>query len=400
MLHRYRAADPRGRIAQGELDAVNLVDLEARLLRLELDLIDAKPVAERPGLWPRRSGVSRQELIGFCFHLQQLVGAGVPLLEGLIDLRDSLSHRRFREIVANVIEDIEGGLQLSQALAAHPAVFEPVFVNLIRSGEASGELAIVLGNLVDSLKWQDELAAQTKKILLYPAFVGGVIAGVIFFLMIYLVPQLVKFIKSMQQTLPWNTRALIAISDFFVGYWYVLLALPFAIQGAVWLWRRVDPGSQYKLDRLKLQLPALGPLLKKIVMARFANFFALLYGAGISILDAIKILEGVVGNQAIAVALAEAHRQISEGMGVTASFEQSGLFPPLVLRMLKVGESTGALDTALANVSYFYNREVKESIERVQALIEPVMTVVLGLIMGSVMLSVLGPIYDIIGKLK
>lgn len=399
MRFKYRAIDSRGRTVNGELEANNPIDLEGRLTKLGLDLVEARVRAERTSLLGGKT-IRRTDLITFCFHMEQLTRAGVALLEGLADLRDSLDHPTFREVIANVIEDIEGGHQFSQALSAHPKVFDTVFVNLVRAGEQTGKLSDVLKNLVDTLKWQDELAAQTKKIIMYPAFVGTVIMGVIFFLMIYLVPQLVNFIKSMQQTLPLQTRILIAISDFFVNYWWLILMSPVFVVLGMWLWKKSDPEYQYRMDRLTLRIPVVGPVLEKIVMARLANYFALMYAAGISILDCLKVLEGVVGNLVVAEGLQDVRAQIAEGKSVSSSFEHVNLFPPLVLRMLRVGENTGGLDNALANVSYFYNRDVKESIEKVQVLIEPVMTVVLGLLLGGVMVSVLGPIYDLITKIK
>jgi type IV pilus assembly protein PilC len=399
MLLRYRAIDQHGRQVRGRMEANNPDDLEARLARQGLELVDARPEAVRTRLF-RASPVRRQDLITFCFHMEQMTRAGVPLLDSLADLRDTLDQGAFRDVVARVIEDIEGGLQFSQALARHPQVFEVVFTSLIAAGEETGRLPDVLKNLVETLKWQDELAAQTKKIIMYPAFVGTVIMAVVVFLMVYLVPQLVKFIQSMQRELPWNTKMLIAISNFFVHEWYVLVATPFVLAALWWLWKRSDPLYHHRVDRLKLKLPLIGPVLHKIVLARFANYFALMYDAGIAILDSLKTLEGVVGNRVIAEALTDVRETIAQGQSVTASFEAVRLFPPLVLRMLRVGEQTGALDSALQNVAYFYNRDVREAIEKVQALVEPVMTVVLGLILGSVMLSVLGPIYDLISQVK
>ncbi|WP_269533641.1 type II secretion system F family protein [Chitinimonas sp. BJYL2] len=399
MQFKYRAIDNQGRTVRGQLEASNTADLETRLARLELTLISEKAVASGKGLFAQKA-ITRKDLITFCFHMEQMTRAGVPLLDGLADLRDTIEHPAFREILAVIIEDIEGGLQLSQALGNHPNVFAPVFVNLIQAGEETGKLADVLLSLVDTLKWQDELAAQTKKVLMYPAFVGSVVLGVVVFLLAWLVPQLVKFIQSMQQELPWNTRLLIALSDFIVNDWWVILTLIGVGIGGWLLWRKSDPEYQYKVDGLKLRVPFIGPVLQKIMLARFAAYFALTYSSGIAILESIRILEGVVGNVVIARGLVEVRGLITEGQGVAASFEKVRLFPPLVIRMLRVGENTGGLDSALRNVSYFYNREVKESIERVQSLIEPVMTVVLGFILGSVMLSVLGPIYDLLTKIK
>lgn len=397
MLYQYRSVDEKGLIIQGQMEASNLSDLELRLNRIHLTLIRAKP--GRTPLFSSRK-VVRRDLITFCFHMEQLTRAGIPLIEGLIDLRDSIEHPRFREVIANLVEDIEGGQNFSQALAAHPAVFDNIFVNLIHAGETSGELPEVLQRLTETLKWQDELAAQTKKIIMYPAFVGVVVFGVVTFMMIYLVPKLVDFIKDMGQTIPLNTRILLAVSDFFIHYWWSFIVVPLAAAMYIKVRLKTSPSFRYKIDSWKLRFPLIGPILHKIILARFANFFALMFAAGIPILDCIRVSSGIVGNAVVSEALDRLLLRISEGQGVTASFEEVRLFPPLVLRMLRVGETTGGLDTALLNVSYFYDRDVKESIEKVQALIEPILTVVLGLVLAWIMSSVLGPIFDTIGKIK
>ncbi|MYM98797.1 type II secretion system F family protein [Duganella vulcania] len=395
----YRAMDASGQLLLGNMDALNEPDLELRLHRMELDLIDCQVSRQKLAAIGRRD-ITRKDLINFCFQMEQLTGAGVPILEGLNDLRDSMDHPRFREIITDLIENIEGGLQLSAALEAYPDVFDKTFTSLITAGERTGKIAEVFLNLSDSLKWQDELASQSRKIVMKPLFVGVVILGVVAFLMIYLVPQLTAFIKNMGNELPFHTKALIFVSDIFINYWYVLLALPVALYfgGRAWLARSEQ--ARYSFDAFKLRIWMIGPVQHKIILARFATFFALMYGAGITILECIRLSEGIVGNRMVAAGLRRAAQLISEGQSVTAAFQHTGIFPPLVIRMLKVGEATGALDGALRNVSYFYNREVKEMIEKVQAMIEPAMTVVLGLLLGWIMLSVLGPIYDTISKIR
>jgi len=395
----YQAMDAEGKLLRGNMDASNLSDLESRLKRMELDLIDCKELARRAQSFRKRP-IKRSDLINFCFYMEQLSGAGVPMLETLADLRDSLDHPRFREIVADLIESIEGGMQLSQAMAKHPDTFDSTFISLIAAGEHSGKIAEVFLNLTETLKWQDELASQTKKLLMYPAFVGTIVLGVTFFLMIYLVPQLTGFIKNMGQELPFHTKALIFVSDIFVNYWYVVLAIPVLAWAGLTILIRTDPRARYKADDFKLRVWMIGPILHKIILARFATFFALMYASGVTILECIRLSEQIVANKVIEGGLHRAGLLISEGQSVTTSFQNVGIFPPLVVRMLKVGESTGSLDKALRNVSYFYNREVKESIEKVQTMIEPIMTVILGAILGWIMLSVLGPIYDTISKIK
>jgi type IV pilus assembly protein PilC len=398
-LFTYKAIDTRGKTMLGQIEAMNLVDLELRLKRMGLDLIRGGP-AGRGGSWLRGGSIKRSELINFCFHMEQLTGAGVPLVESLIDLRDSIENARFREVISGVIESIQGGLRLSQALAQYPQIFNPVFTSLIRAGEDTGKLAEVLRSLVENLKWEDELAEHLKKLIMYPAFVGSIVVIVTLFLMIYLVPQMVAFIKNMGQQIPIQTRILIEVSSFLVSYWWALLAAPLILAAGVRVAARVNPAVRYQLDRLKLAMPISGEILRKIILSRFASIFALMYASGITILDAIRSSEETAGNVVIQEGLKLAGQQIGEGKNVTAAFQEIGLFPPLIVRMLRVGESTGALDKALLNVSYFYSREVRESISKIQVMIEPALTVFLGVVLGWVMLSVLGPIYDVITKLK
>ena len=382
----------------GRLDAINLVDLEMRLKRMHLDLVTGAPIKQRALFGGHK--VPRPELINFCFHLEHLTRAGVPILDGLTDLRDSVDHPRFREVMAGLIEGIEGGQTLSQAMSAHPDVFNQVFGNLIRAGETSGQLPDVLASLTESLKWEDELVSHTKKLLMYPAFVASIVLSATFFLMIYMVPQLKMFVKNMGQVLPPHTKLLFFVSDLLVAYWYVFLLLPVIglIAGQAIL--RSNPLARFRLDSFKLRLPLVGPILKKIILSRFANTFAMLYASGIPVLESIRTTQNVVGNLVVRKALERVEMSIREGQNVAGAFKDVGLFPPLVVRMLRIGESTGGLDKALLNVSYFYNRDVKESVGKAQALIEPMLTLFMGALLGWIMLSVIGPIYDVISKIK
>jgi type IV pilus assembly protein PilC len=398
MLFDYKAVSLEGRMILGRIDAINTVDLEMRLKRMELDLISGKPVA-RHALFGQHK-IPRPELINFCFHLDQLTRSGVAILEGLSDLRDSIEHPRFREVIAGMIENIEGGQTLSQAMAGYPNVFSQVFINLIRAGESSGQLPEVLSNLTASLKWEDELASHTKKLLIYPSFVAAIVLSATFFLMIYMVPQLKMFVKNMGQVLPLQTQVLFFISDLLVNYWPLFILTPVIALVILQLVLRSNPLARFKLDDVKLGLPIVGPILKKIILSRFANTFAMLYSAGIPVLESIRITQEVVGNLVVQSALRKVEQTIREGQNIAGAFHDVGMFPPLVVRMLRVGETTGGLDKALLNVSYFYNRDVQESVGKAQALIEPILTVFMGTLLGWIMLSVLGPIYDVISKIK
>ena len=395
----YKAIDQLGRPAMGQMDAQNEVDLEIRLERMGLDLITYRAVAKSASLL-NGSKVSNQDLVMFCFQIQQLSSAGVPLLECLTDLRESSTNLYFQKVLGAISAEVEGGKMLSQALAEHPHVFSEVFVSLVSAGEQTGQLPVVFDNLFHTLRWQDELVSQTKKLLAYPAFVAVVVFGAVAFLMSYLVPQMSAFLKNMGQELPMNTKFLIAVSNAFVNYWWLMIGVPLLVAVTLAIIIKTNPVARYRFDMVKLQMPYTGPILSKIIMARFARYFALMYQTGIPILDAIKICEKIVGNRVVADALSRVHAQISAGDSMSESFRNAGLFPQLVVRMIKVGESSGALDKALLNISYFYDRDVNDSMQKLLKMIEPALTVLLGLILGFIMYSVLGPVYDSFSKLK
>jgi len=397
-LYSYKAIDGRGKSLMGQIEAINLIDLELRLQRMGLDLIVGGPASRRASMF--KGAIGRPELINFCFHLEQLTSAGVAILEALTDLRDSVENPRFREVISGLIEAIQGGQGLSAAMADYTDVFPKVFANLIRAGEETGRMSQVLKSLAENLKWEDELIAQTKKLMMYPAFVGSIVLAVTMFLMIYLVPQMIGFIKGTGQAIPLQTRILIQVSGFFIGYWWAVLLAPAIAVAGIKLALTRSPAFRYRFDDFRLRVPILGPIQRKIILSRFASIFAMMYSSGITILDCIKSSEDIAGNLVIKEGLARAGQQIAEGKNVSTAFQDVGLFPPLVIRMLRVGESSGKLDNALLNVSYFYNRDVKEAIGKVEVMIEPAMTVILGALLGWVMLSVLGPIYDSISKIK
>jgi len=397
-LFAYRAVDAEGRVSTGNLDASNAIDLELRLKRLGLDLLTFEGVKRSAAA--RTRNVSREELITFCFHLSQLLKAGVNIIEALTDLRDTVENAGFRQVIASLLEDIGGGLKLSEAMANHTYCFDNVFVALVRAGEQSGQMTEVLDELSENLKWQDEMASQAKKALVYPLLVFVVIIAVIFVLMIVLVPQLASTFKTLVPKLPRETEVLIFISNIFVRWWYLLLGIPIAVVVGGLAFARTSEKAQRLIDEMGLKMPILGEVRQKIILARFSTYFALLYKAGISVLDCIQICEKIVGNRVMEEGLQRVGRSISEGQGISLAFTATKLFPPLVLRMLRVGESTGALDTALLNVSYFYNRQVRDSISRMQTLLGPATTVILGMLIIAILYSVFLPIYDVISKIK
>ena len=396
----YKAIDKAGRPARGGVDAVNEVDLELRLRRMGLDLITYKQVERHVSTRSSGGKVARQDLINFCFDLEQMIRSGIPIIDGLRDMRDSIESPRFRDVLTAMTEDMEGGKVLSQCMTAHPEVFDNVFVSLVRAGEQSGQLPEIFKNLADNLRWMDELISQTRRLMILPLMTLVVVLAVLVALLIILVPQIAGLFKTMGLALPVQTRVLIAVSDFMTHYWYVVFGVPVVAFVVLTLVIHRSSRAGYLWDHTNLRLPIVGPTIQKIILSRFANIFALMYRSGITVLDAIKTCEDVVNNRVISDSLVRAGQQIAAGESLTETFQNLGVFPPLIIRMLRVGESTGALDTALMNITYFYNRDVKESVDKAQKMIGPAMTVILGGILGIVVWAVLGPVYDILGKIK
>jgi len=398
--YKFRTIDAAGKIRNDTMVASNPMELEKRLGSMGFDLLSYKEQNKASTNAFRSKKISRRELINFTFHIEQLVKAGVPLIDSLKDIRDSIDYSHFTDVLQTVIDDIEGGKTLSLALAEHPVIFDKVYVTLVRVGEETGQLAEVLKDLAETIRWQDELVSQTKKIMIYPVIVSVIVLLVVTFLMMYLMPQLLPFIRNLGTEIPTHTLILIQISDVFVNYWYLIFSLPVALYFAIKTVAKNNHNVKYYLDGVKLKLWIFGPLMTKIKLARFANYFAMMYSSGITVLDALKISENMVDNLVLEDSINKARASISEGIIISKSFEKVGVFPSMIVRMLKVGEDTGAMDDALLNVSYFYNREVKESIDKIEPTILPILTVILGGIMMWIMMAVLGPVYDAVAGVK
>ncbi|MBO6557814.1 MAG: type II secretion system F family protein [Pseudomonadales bacterium] len=390
---RYRAIDSYGKFHTGVIQARGDDDVEFRLEKQGLDLISCKPHKRRNFRF-RAAGIDARDLINMVFHLEQLTSSGVPLIDGLADLRDSVGDPYFKDVLSGVVESIQGGNNFSTALAEYPNDFDEVFVALMAVGEEAGELPKVLKEVGETMRQADELLAQAKRVMTYPAIVGGIILLVSAFLMMYLVPRIVPFVAELGGELPFHTIALIAVSDFVASYWWLILTLPLLAYSVLNMLARSSTDFRYAYDGMKLRIPLFGALSLKIRLARFATYLALLYGAGVTVIRSLEICEELIDNAYLRKAMAEARQSITEGIGFSDGFAKTQIFPPLIIRMIEVGETTGNLDEAMRNVSYFYDREVKETIEAIEPAISPALTVVMGGLLGWIMLSVLGPVWE------
>jgi type IV pilus assembly protein PilC len=394
---RYRAADVEGRRIQGELAAINDIDLDLRLRRMGLTLIRAR-AANRRGFFSAWHA-TRRDLISFCFHMQQIARANAPLLDGLKDLIASTENSRFRDLLALVADDLEGGKLLSEALAAHPEVFDRVFTALVRAAEKSDQMEIVFARLETRLKQQDEQQTEFTRLLIYPSLAASAVFAAAGVLLFYLTPKLALLVSSLNMPMPAATRTLIQVSELARTHLVWLLPLLIFAGLGLFLALRHSPSLANRMDGVWLKLPILGTTLRKHILARVSGLLALLLQSGVGLLDALQACADSAGNRVIQFKLTSTAQHIAAGEGVANSLRRQELFPPLVLRMVHTGEANGALPESFENVAWFFERDSRETINRALKLLEPGLAALLGLLLAVLMLAVFLPIYQIIGEL-
>ncbi len=390
--YNYVGLNHNGRKVRGETVAEHEFDLEARLKEIDIDLISCRTVRERKaGTFAK---VKLKDMIVFCLHMEQLDKAGVPLHDSLADARDATDSPKLKNILASVYEAVKSGTQFSVALSAHPIVFDDIFVGLIAAGEKTGNLSEAFGNLIEHMKWTNELQRKVKKAIRYPIVLFVVLTSVITILMLFVVPKLVDFIVNQGFEIPLHTELLIKFSAFFGEYWYYCLFTPIIVFLLHKFFYRVSEPYAYFVDDKMLKAPIIGPVIRKINLARFTHFFAVMFRSGIDILDSLKAGQGVMSNRVLKEAIDTVHKSVTEGNQITNSIRMSNHFPNLVVRMFKVGEESGNMNDALENINFFYNREVDDAVEGMVGMIQPIMTVVMGSMIFWVIAAVFGPLYS------
>lgn len=356
-----------------------------------------------------RKKIRLRDLIQFFVHMEQMQGAGVPLLAALSDIRDSTENDALRDIMTEINKDVSDGLSLSEAMARHPKVFKSLYISLIEAGEETGNLTSSYLQLVKYLKWVDAISSKIRKATRYPVIVTTVVLGTIIFMMSVVVPQIVGFLKYLELELPWFSVWLIATSNFFVEPQFhflgipvygsiIIIAVPALIFVAIKALRKSSPDFAYRLDSLYVQMPVIGPLIRKISIARYAQTFGALYSSGIDVISALKSARGTVTNLLMIDAMETVESHVQAGSTLSASFNASGEFPSMVVRMVKVGEESGNLTPVLDQVSEFYTHDVNEAIEGLIELIQPTLTAILGLMIAWIAAGSLGPIYMNLGN--
>jgi type IV pilus assembly protein PilC len=331
--------------------------------------------------------------------MQQIARANAPLLDGLKDLIDSTESSRFRDLLTLVADDLAGGKLLSEALTAHAKVFDKVFVSLVRAAEKSDQMEIVFARLESRLKQQDELQTEFTRLLIYPSLAAFAVLAAAAVLLFYLTPKLALLVASLNLPMPVTTRALVGLSELLRTHlpWMLVIAGLGGMGLAFFIHQ--STGLVEKKDALLLRLPVLGSALRKRILARVTGLLALLLQSGVGLLDGLQACAESANNRVIQRKLLAAAQLIASGGGVSDSLARQTLFPPLVLRMVRTGETNGALAEALENVAWFFERDSKETITRALKLLEPSLAALLGLLLALLLLSVFLPIYQIIGEL-
>lgn len=340
------------------------------------------------------SGVSSQDLAISTRQLATLIAAGIPLVEGLTALVDQIEQPRLKKIMGVVKQKVNEGSSLADALSEHPKVFTPLYVNMIRAGESSGALDVVLVRLADFTESQAQLRNKIIGAMLYPAImvvVGIAIVGILF---VVVIPKVTKIFEDMNVTLPWTTRLLIALSGFARDYWYlILIALPLLAYG-VKRWLRTTRGRAW-WDKTQLKAPVFGDLVRMLAISRFAKTLSTLLASGVPIITAMDIVKNIVTNTLLSDVIDKARDAIREGESIAAPLKRSGQFPPLVYHMIAIGEKSGQLEEMLQNVAKSYESQVEMRITALTSLLEPVMIVLMGGGVAFIVFSILMPIMQL-----
>lgn len=392
----YKAKDKNGRLVTGEVEAADM-KTAARLIHDKgLYVISIKAKVDSPlDLIKRfRERITSKDVTTFTRQLSTMINAGLPITESLLILR-SQSKGSMQKIVAQILADVEAGESFSDSLAKHPKLFSPTYIALVKSGEVGGVMDAVLLRLAENLEKQDEFTSKVKGALIYPVIIiiGMVIVG--FVMMVFVIPRLTSLYTDFNATLPGPTRVLIALSNFFVHFWFVIIAL---VAGGFYLFKlyKETKAGREKIDELMFKIPVYGELSRQIMLTELTRTLSLMVGSGVPILEALNITSGVVNNTVISSALKDAAKQVEKGFPIAYSFARHPeAFPFILSQMIAVGEETGKMDEVLTKVSHIFEVESSEAVKGLTAAIEPLIMIILGLGVGFLVIAVILPIYNL-----
>jgi type IV pilus assembly protein PilC len=403
----YVATNSQGKVVNGGFDANDRAAAISTLSKQGLSPISLKEGSEKKasfGFLDFLGGnrVKSDDLVMFTRQLSAMVSAGVPILRALTSLHDHTDSAALKKVSAGIVKDVEAGATLADALVKYPNTFNDVYVNMVRAGESAGILDDILKRLAMQQEKNASMRKKIKSAMTYPSVLMVITILAFFGLMLFVIPQIGKILKDLggpDAKLPALTQAMLTISDFLVKYG--LFLLPLVIGGVVMFLRFLKtPRGKAIFHQFVLRVPMINPIIRKVAVARFARTFSALMGAGVAVLEALNVTARAVGNVVYEKALVDAAEQVKNGKTLSGVLEKDDLFPPIVAQMLAVGEETGQTDTVLVKVADFYEEEVDVAIDGISSIIEPVMILIMGSMVGLIAASVMGPIAGLAQNIK
>lgn len=407
---KYVARDSAGKRVAQTVDGTSKEEVMSNLKSQNLTVLSVSEEggasAGKPGAAPAKGGlfsmsfgamqpkVSGEMLVIFTRQFSTMIGAGIPVLECLNILQEQAEDPGFKAALGQIVEDVRGGSDLSQGLAKHPKCFERIYINMIKAGEASGQLDTILSRLAEYLEATEKLKREIKGAMTYPVVSLVMIFGITIFLLVFIIPKFQEIFKALRVELPLPTVIVLGLSKILTSYWAQTLIILGGIVMMIKWWKSTDSGG-YTWDRLMLRAPVFGQLLQKVALSRFSKTFATLLRSGVPILGALEIVASTAGNRVVEEAVNNARESIRQGENLAKPLGESPVFPPMVVRMIAIGEKSGALEQLLEKISEFYDQQVEATVDSLTALIEPLMIGVMGFIVGGIVLSVFLPIFKI-----
>lgn len=397
MLYKYIATTPEGERHSGTIEAANMEIAISSLQAKNLIIVSLTPAEKTKFLWRNLKFFERastREIVILSRQLSILFEAKVPALVSFKLLANETENPLLRRKLIEVINDIQGGISMSQAMAKHPEVFSRFYVSMVRSGEESGRLEETFSFLADYIERSYELASKAKNALIYPAFILLTLTSVLILMLVFVIPRLTDILKEAGQEIPFYTKILIGLSDFFRNFGvFLLLGL---VIGIVFLWRysRTEKGKLV-ISRFQLSIPFIGKLYKKFYLSRITDNLETSMSSGISAVRALEIAADVVGNSVYNKILLDSVKEIKGGRSISEALAKYEDIPPMVSQMIRIGEESGKLNFILKTLGRFYKKEVDNSVDAIVSLIEPVMIIVVGIAVGAFIVSIIGPIYNI-----
>jgi type IV pilus assembly protein PilC len=394
----WKGRDRGGRAQSGVLVADNKEAVFAVLRRQQIVPIAVKEKGKEIVMPKLRRGINEKSLAIFTRQFSVMIDAGLPLVQCLQILGEQQENKNFQRIILTVREDVEAGSSLANALKKHPQAFSDLYVNMVAAGEAGGILDTVLQRLSTYIEKAARLKAQVKSALIYPASVIAIAILVVYIILWKVIPVFATLFISLGAELPLPTRIVVAMSRFIGRFWWAIIAAVIAAAYFIRQYYKTDNGKM-TIDRMMLRAPILGLVLRKIAVARFCRTLGTLLSAGVPVLEALDITARTSGNAVIEQAILQVRKAVEEGKTIAEPLKASEQFPPMVVQMISVGETTGAMDTMLSKIAEFYEEEVDLAVAGMMKLIEPVMIFFLGVVIGGIVISMYLPMFDLISKI-